>query len=609
MSIAFVRTSGQIATTSPLGGGAISLSITPPAVGNTVLVAVATAAATGAASCSDASGTTYSLDAEITDGTAITVMVFSARVTTSGVLSIKINGFGASLVVEAAAFEFSGIKSTSRLDTKGTGSGIGTEVSAGPTVENLIAGNAWIAVFGSTASSSTFTAEGASSLPSTDQVGGSLGAEYVLSPTIGSKATAKGEFSTTGTWAGLIIAYKAEPINLSRSGADSAVTTESLSRTLNFPRMGRETLLPSPGVYPGVYPGYTVDSSYTADFPVPHSTFQPLNVGDVAESLESSFSFIHASRSISDSSLGADASNRIVSGVRLIAEEIDAIDGNERIVQFSRTTFDISNTSDNVFYNLLIPRSSSDTSSSTDSVSYKSKRARIASDASEDADMGSRYISLKRATGNDPLDPGNTVYPGNLFPGNQTIDMAETIDHDSRTLSLFKNTLNNAIAVDSDLRDILHFSRTSNDASHQVDITTRGNQNFVRSAADIESTTDATSRGVISFHRILTDTSLTSDANIIIRTLFRRGNDTAVFITSPSLSRVSYNMGYLIWATDAGNLLQPYSSRMLKKEPINELRIFEGKVLPRTNEPDVFSYQLTSYPLSVNKPRQQTTEI
>jgi hypothetical protein len=212
VAISFVRNSGQVATTSPLGGGAVSLPITAGAVGNTLVVAVATAAATGAASCSDSSGTTYTLDAEITSGVAITVMVFSAQITTAGVTSISINGFGASLLVEAAAFEFSGIKTTGRLDTKGTGSGIGTAVSAGPTSANLLEGDSWVGVFGSTASLGTFTAGGsATGLTGADQTGGSLGAEYLLAPTAGSKATATGTFSTTGTWAGLLAAYVAAP--------------------------------------------------------------------------------------------------------------------------------------------------------------------------------------------------------------------------------------------------------------------------------------------------------------------------------------------------------------------------------------------------------------
>lgn len=226
MAIAFVRNSGQVATTSPLGGGAVSLPITAGAVGNNLVVAVATAAATGAASCSDSSGTTYTLDAEITSGVAITVMIFSAKITTPGVTFISVNGFGASLVVEAAAYEFSGLKSSTWFDTKGNGSGIGTATSAGPTAGNITEGDAWIAAFGSTASLGTFTAGGsATGLTGADQTGGSLGAEYLLTPTAGSTATGTGTFSTTGTWAGLIVAYKAAPVaatvTLSAAGGSS----------------------------------------------------------------------------------------------------------------------------------------------------------------------------------------------------------------------------------------------------------------------------------------------------------------------------------------------------------------------------------------------------
>lgn len=214
--IALVRNSGQVATTSPLGGGSVTLPITAGAIGNNLVVAVATAAATGAASCSDSSGTTYNLDAEISSGIAITVMIFSAKITTAGVTSISINGFGASLIVEAAAYEFSGMKSAGWFDTKGSGTGIGTSTSAGPTSGNITEGDIWVGAFGSTASLGTFTsAGGASALTGANQTGGSLGAEYLLNPTAGSTATATGTFSTTGTWAGLIVAYKPAPLSAS----------------------------------------------------------------------------------------------------------------------------------------------------------------------------------------------------------------------------------------------------------------------------------------------------------------------------------------------------------------------------------------------------------
>jgi hypothetical protein len=73
---------------------------------------------------------------------------------------------------------------------------------------------------------------------------------------------------------------------------------------------------------------------------------------------------------------------------------------------------------------------------------------------------------------------------------------------------------------------------------------------------------------------------------------------------------VSKTMGYLIWPERGDGLLQNHPQFTHQKElpisPINLLRIFEGRMFPRTEGPDVFSFQLTAYPLSVNKPRQTT---
>jgi hypothetical protein len=213
MAIAFVRNSGQVTATAPLGGGSVSIPITAGAVGNTLVVFVTVPAATGAGGCSDSSGTTYTLDKEVKNGIAVVVMAFSAAITTAGVTSISVNSLGASAVVSASAIELSGVVPASRVDTSGSGSGIGTAVSAGPTAGNLLENDAWVAAFGSTGSLGTFTAGGsATAITGADQTGGSLGGEYFLTPTAGATATGTGTFSTTGTWAGLIVAYKAAPV-------------------------------------------------------------------------------------------------------------------------------------------------------------------------------------------------------------------------------------------------------------------------------------------------------------------------------------------------------------------------------------------------------------
>src|ERR1039457_3148527 len=201
MAIAFIRNSGQVATTAPIGGGAVALPITAGAVNNNWVVVVVTAGSAGATSLSDSAGTTYQLDAEVKSGVTVTVQVWSAKITSGAVTSISVNGLTTVVVVEAAAYEFSGFRTSSWVDTTGSGTGVGSSTSAGPTAGNLLATDAWVGAFGSTATLGTFTAGGsATALTGANQAGGSLGAEYLLSPTGGEKATATGTLSVTGTW-------------------------------------------------------------------------------------------------------------------------------------------------------------------------------------------------------------------------------------------------------------------------------------------------------------------------------------------------------------------------------------------------------------------------
>jgi hypothetical protein len=296
--------------------------------------------------------------------------------------------------------------------------------------------------------------------------------------------------------------------------------------------------------------------------------------------------------------------------VRLPSDEVETVDALERIIELARVTSgDSVGASDVVTRSLASPRSVGDSSTTTDVVSYNSKHVRIVSDSSVDTDLGGHFVSLRRATGNDPLDPGNAVFPGSIFPGNQTLEMAESVDRGSRIVNLQKVAVDNSLSTDSESRGALHFVRVSSDSSDVTDVSSRGSLNFTRLASDLESTTDATQRGVISFQRTVTDSLPALDTNTVVRTLFRRGNDAAVFVTLTPLATVAQNMGYLIWATDAGNVLQQYTGKPLEEEPINELKVFEGRLFPRSgkDESDVFSYQLTSYPISVNTPHQTTT--
>jgi hypothetical protein len=108
MAIAFVRNSGQVATSAPLGGGAISVPITAGAVGNNWIIVVVANLGSGATSLSDSAGTTYQLDQAINDGASVTTQIWSAAIVSAAVTSISVNGLGTLAVTEAAVYEFSG---------------------------------------------------------------------------------------------------------------------------------------------------------------------------------------------------------------------------------------------------------------------------------------------------------------------------------------------------------------------------------------------------------------------------------------------------------------------------------------------------------------------
>src|ERR1039458_952240 len=221
MAIALVRNAGQVATKASAGGEA-EVTITAGAVGNKWVVAVVAALGTGASEITDSAGDTFQLDAVINDGVSVTTQLWSSKVTSGAVTALKVKGLGALTIVEVGVYEFSGIKVANWLHTKGTGTGVGESLTAGPTEGVLQESDVWVAAFGSTATLGTFTKGGsATALTGADQTGGSLGAEYLLSPAA-EKATATGSFSVTGAWAWVVGVVKAAPSN------------QALSATLSF---------------------------------------------------------------------------------------------------------------------------------------------------------------------------------------------------------------------------------------------------------------------------------------------------------------------------------------------------------------------------------------
>jgi hypothetical protein len=228
-------------------------------------------------------------------------------------------------------------------------------------------------------------------------------------------------------------------------------------------------------------------------------------------------------------------------------------------------------------------------------------------------------------------------------------DTGQAADSNVRITSRSRVTADRAILLDSVTRGGLTAARSSPDHANAEDVTTRS-LSFSRVASSdsvseteiinrvgllIESTDPAIALDTIhrtsSTTRAGTETTTTSDSNAHTLTRGRITSDASRTTDTIAEATVIYCMGQLIWVVGEINSLQNHPQftkvEYLPSEPINNLRVFEGRLFPRYNkggvfpslisypsstlypsggEPDVFSFQLTSYPWSVNKPRQTT---
>lgn len=208
-----IGTPGAAATTGPGGGGTRTITVPSRVSGVSVLVAIQASGGVGATEVTDSGGNTYTLDGEAVDGTATCVQLWKT-ITTAGLggaptITVALPSALAGLAVNVGWAEFTPMVSASSVDTTGKGEGEGTSTEATTSANLRAQGDLLIGVTGITGTSSVLTAgSGMTALTGVGQTGGSLGWEYNLTPTAGSKAKPAATMSVTGAWAMLAVAYK-----------------------------------------------------------------------------------------------------------------------------------------------------------------------------------------------------------------------------------------------------------------------------------------------------------------------------------------------------------------------------------------------------------------
>src|SRR5262245_34929582 len=136
-AIALVQTVGGTATKTT--GTSLAVTVAAPGVtaGDTLTISFAMDPAAGAVTCADTKGNTYSVDADVTNGsgtTGVRALILSARVTTALVAGDTITITHPSVDARVMSVnEFSGLRATGRLDRTATATGSSTNLSAGPT--------------------------------------------------------------------------------------------------------------------------------------------------------------------------------------------------------------------------------------------------------------------------------------------------------------------------------------------------------------------------------------------------------------------------------------------------------------------------------------------
>lgn len=362
------------------------------------------------------------------------------------------------------------------------------------------------------------------------------------------------------------------------TASDSAVSSEASARTVSFARSAvRWATFPSSTTFPSnsFFPGETLpESSTTVDSNSAHKVYTRA-VGEIAKQVDVGIATTPRVRSAGDSSTNADVAasrsifhfnvtgsdnaiantslSRLVKGSRSVADIIVSRDTIGRRDNLVRAIVDQSVAVDLNKLNIALHKTASDASVSADSSKPLSSRARRSQDVSELHDLSARGPShlVKSAT-----------------------EASVLLDSNVRRLSLPVLISESAKASDSGLRIVNLFASMS-DRALALDVGHVLNK-LRTSAAD-------------------TITIADSAKGIYTRPLF--GTETALMVDT-IVDTTTRSMGSIIWVEKNGEFV----------EVINNLQVYEGKIFPYP-EGDVFSYQLTKYPISVNQPRLTTAQL
>jgi hypothetical protein len=452
--------------------------------------------------------------------------------------------------------------------------------------------------------------------------------------------------------------------------SDSAVANDTGSHQASLVRIaGNWGLFPGSETYPGSgqYPGQmSPDAAIAPDTLASHShvsrtvadtaAFEDANTkrtvtypragADNAQSLDgASRSLLHFIRTAGDLSTSVDSAIKRQTFSRSILDAILAADVNRRVVHSPRFLFDPSTASDAVLIRQALHRAGVDASVMTDLATRSVTYPRFAKDILLWHDSIARKLTLVRAPADSALVLDSATR--HLHLPVSILDTAVAADSTSQILSLLIHKHESALAVDV-ARAINALPRTTGDALANSDANTHTFSQPLHgfdTALAMDSLVFIIIRsmgqliwvaGIDSLLSPYTNPTLTTSADIPVPTTLVTGEDHQILANNltediamvlgttdmliplyPSSALYPFSLLYpgLIYnenvkittvvqddLTDIAQLLFESGG----SEVINNLKTFEGKIFPRGDDPDVFSYQLTANPITVNVPRQST---
>lgn len=464
--------------------------------------------------------------------------------------------------------------------------------------------------------------------------------------------------SSSDTSASTDSASQNEIVHNRRTGADNSATTDAVSRLVSFARSISDTSTASDSVARiASHPRSISDSAVETDI-ASFGIHYFKNISDNAKAVDTAVSVSAHSRSVSDNAIIVDSNTgRSVTYARASADSAIATDAAVRaLLHFIRSAADNSVTVDTNHRGQNFTRSTKDAIVTIDAASRLLAFTRLIADTSTATDATLVRKALHKTTA-DVVASVDSINRTTSHHRSASDISAET-DTARRILGLFKHMADTALSVEAATRNIHFGGRTGHDNAAISDSVAR--------IAHLHVTTgDSAHLADEARHRTFTARSAVDEATLVEaatykRTFPRSGFDNAV-TTDRVVAFLVRNMGRLVWVLGTDTLLSPFTNAQLVTngnafvpttlitgqerqiiennlkesgatfgqteiasvnlpEPqlilnpggakvLNELQVYEGTLQSRGDEPDVFSYQLTSFPDSVNKPRQMTKSL